>query len=294
MTKQEVLDKCRIENNVVFLPDVQLDRPLYMQVNKALQGAGGKWNKKAKGFVFSQDPSDVLGRVKSGEKVNLKKEFQAFYTPDIVASEISKIVPKTGTPRVLEPSAGDGALVDAVLFQNPNAVIDMIEINDLAFNGLLEKYTDKSQLNFYKADFLGWADHYAQNDEFDPEYDIIVANPPFTKNQDIKHFMAMYDLLKVGGTMSVIMSTGWIRNSTRVPTEFRKWLGMDTKNENWVDKINRNLSAAGGGSYQGKRSNGTWGPTALDQVDIKTFEAGTFKESGTNVITCVVTIKKGH
>ena len=34
----------------------QLDRALYVKVNKALEAMGGKWNRKAGGHIFSEDP----------------------------------------------------------------------------------------------------------------------------------------------------------------------------------------------------------------------------------------------
>ena len=131
MTKQDVLNDGRIEGNVFFLPEGELDRKLYLDVSNALVKIGGKWNRKAKGFVFPQDPAELLGRVKSGEKVNLKKEFQAFYTPSVVAGQVADIVSSDGTPKVLEPSAGDGALVDAVLLLNPDAIITLNASKDI-------------------------------------------------------------------------------------------------------------------------------------------------------------------
>ena len=35
---------------------IALPRELYVQVNKALEAMGGKWNRKSKGHVFENDP----------------------------------------------------------------------------------------------------------------------------------------------------------------------------------------------------------------------------------------------
>ena len=51
MTKEEVLQKCTIEGNIVKLPNVQLDRNEYLEVKKALELIGGKW-KGGKVFGF--------------------------------------------------------------------------------------------------------------------------------------------------------------------------------------------------------------------------------------------------
>ena len=43
MTKEQVLQDCTIEGNVVKLPNIQLDRKDYQEVAKALELIGGKW-----------------------------------------------------------------------------------------------------------------------------------------------------------------------------------------------------------------------------------------------------------
>ena len=60
---QEILQKCTVEGMVVKLPAGQLDRAMYVKVSKALEGIGGKWNKKSLGFVFPVDPSEMLNEI---------------------------------------------------------------------------------------------------------------------------------------------------------------------------------------------------------------------------------------
>ena len=56
-----ILGECCVEGNTLFLPDRQLDRPTYQAVNKVLVNIGGKWNRKAKGHVFTDgDPAELL------------------------------------------------------------------------------------------------------------------------------------------------------------------------------------------------------------------------------------------
>lgn len=77
MTKEQVLQNCTVEGNVVKLPSEQLDRKLYQEVAKALELIGGKWKGgKVFGFVFATDPTDLLKEIANGEKRNLKKEFR--------------------------------------------------------------------------------------------------------------------------------------------------------------------------------------------------------------------------
>lgn len=278
MTKQEVFDKCRIEGNNVFLPE-QLDRKTYEEVNKALTGIGGKWNRSAKAHVFPSDPTILLGRVQDGEKINLKKEFQFFETPVELADKIIEIAFKDVAHfpigEILEPSAGQGALVDAIFRKFSYADVTVCELMGTNSEILKTKYQDKIKMistpNFLDVKREG-------------RYTYIVANPPFTKNQDIDHVMHMYDCLEPQGIMVSVMSTGWLRNNDKKARAFRTWLGLEepkSDQELWV----RNLSVNGGGHYETFNVFG-------DKVVIETLDNGAFKTSGTMVPVSIVSIDR--
>ena len=87
-------------------------------------------------------------------------------------------------------------------------------------------------------------------------YDRIFANPPFAGNQDIRHTRMMYEALSPeGGEMCVITSRHWVEASEKECVQFRDW---------------------------------------LDEVKAETHEIpnGVFDESGTNVATMVIVIKR--
>jgi predicted RNA methylase len=210
MTTQEVLDQSTIEGNVVFLPDIVLDRKQYCEVAKSLELIGGKWNRKAKGFVFPHDPSELLKRVNTGEKVNLKKEFQFFETPSDLADELVVMANVVMEHTILEPSAGRGAIIHAINRILPDKVVDCYELMDINHTFLSGVKT----ANILGMDFL----------KSDGQYDRIIANPPFTKNQDITHIQAMYEHLNVGGRLVSLASRHWLISSNRKETQFRSWL----------------------------------------------------------------------
>ena len=59
MSKEEVLQNCVVEGQVVKLPSVELDRKEYLAVKKSLELIGGKWKGgKISGFVFQTDPQN--------------------------------------------------------------------------------------------------------------------------------------------------------------------------------------------------------------------------------------------
>lgn len=247
---QAVLQQCTVHGNVVKLPDGQLDRKLYAEVKKALELIGGKWKGgKTYGFVFQADPTELLEQIANGEKRNLKKEYQFFATPPELAARMVEMAELGDTDGkgygdILEPSAGQGAIVQAILKATEGAVTvhcyEPMDVNKL----ILNKITGVKWLG---DDFMQAASGVL--------YDRIIANPPFTKNQDIDHIKLMYDLLKPGGVMVTLASPSWTFGSQKKQVEFRQWL-TDT------------------------------------DAHIEEIPEDTFKESGTSIRTILIKIKK--
>jgi len=139
-TKQQVLQACMAYGNLVKIPDVQLDRTLYLEVKTALENIGGKWKGgKVKGFVFEVDPSELLLDLAEGKDRNLKEEYQFFETPPHLADRLVKLA-NIDCPqlRVLEPSAGRGALIRAITDANPDQTVHCYELQETN-RKLLEK-----------------------------------------------------------------------------------------------------------------------------------------------------------
>ena len=242
-TKQEVLQNCTIEGNVVKLPNLQLDRKLYQEVAKALELIGGKWKGgKVFGFVFATDPTDLLEEIANGEKRNLKKEFQFFATPEKLANKLVYLADPKPHDTILEPSAGQGAIIKAIN-KVCNVVPDCFELMDV--NTVILKKSGL-QFNLIGADFF----------EHDGKiYSKIIANPPFSKNQDIDHLKEMYKCLSPGGRLVCITSESWVNGTQKKQVEFK----------NWLDEI---------------------------EAEVIDIEKGAFKESGTAVGGKIVIINK--
>jgi hypothetical protein len=212
MTAEKVLQECTVEGTVVKLPNVQLERNDYMKVKKALEGIGGKWKGgKVAGFVFKTDPTDLLAKVAGGEKVNLKKDFQFFATPEDLANTLVTYAGITDNDTILEPSAGQGAIIKAI-----NAVTDIVpDCYELMEQN--RKVLNESGLRFR---LIG--EDFLKNEG--KTYSKIIANPPFTKNQDIDHLKEMYKLLQKGGRLVCITSESWTFGQQKKQQIFREWL----------------------------------------------------------------------
>jgi predicted RNA methylase len=249
-TKEEVFQNCSIDGNIVKLPATQLDRALYMQVKSALEKIGGKWKgNKVQGFVFESDPTDLIqNSLANGVARSLKKEFQFFETPDALADELVEWADLGLKDSVLEPSAGRGAIVKAIHRKFPTKLVDCVELMDANLKVLMNSLQNVA---IHDRDFLNPIDKYF----IALRVDRVIANPPFSNNQDIDHIRQMYHFLKPGGTLVSVASIHWCTSKNSKEKEFRLWI-------------------------QGLGAN------------VKAIPAGTFKESGTNVAACIIKITK--
>lgn len=245
MNAQDVLTACTVEGNVVKLPEIQLDRGLYLEVKKALNLIGGKWKGgNTAGFVFEADPTDLLAAVAAGEQRNLKQEFQFFETPSDLALRIVDMADICPEHTVLEPSAGRGAIVKAIVERFPAMRVYCYEPMDVCKVALC-KIGSAMHIN---NDFL------ASSKSF--QYDRIVANPPFAKNQDIDHVYAMYERLKPGGIMVSIASPHWMLCSHKKEQGFRDWL----------DEVGADLTELPRGTF---KESGTMCPAMIIKIEKK-------------------------
>ncbi len=210
---QESLSKCKVDGNVLHLPPISEGMLTnYNEVRTALLNAGAKYKRNT--FVFPNDAKPYIDRLLGGDKVNIKKEFQFFGTPASLADELVRRADIKTTHKVLEPSAGQGSIVDAIVRVVPTLGVDCCELMDINQN-VLSKH---SNVHFICDDFLKIPEQYKGY------YDRIVANPPFNKNQDIDHINKMFECLKSGGRLVSIASKSWKIGGQKKQVAFREWL----------------------------------------------------------------------
>ena len=202
-----VISTGAIEGNIFKIICGQLDRKMYLAVNEVLDNIGGKWNRKARGHIFSGDPTEKIEQVLlTGVTVNEKKLFQFFETPLELAKKMVYMADIKHNDILLEPSAGHGAIIDC--FPKENKAI-YIEINRANID-ILRK---KEYPYVIEGDFLEYNDK---------TFDKIIMNPPFTKQQDIDHVLHAYKLLNKKGKVVSIMSIGFTFRENKKSKDFRK------------------------------------------------------------------------
>ena len=190
----QIIEQGKTDGNLYYLPNGQLDRKTYLDINKVLECLGGKWNRKAKGHVFESDISDAIDDVLlTGEVIDKKKEFQFFETPQNIVDQLIELAEVRIGLRCLEPSAGRGNIAEPLSELVGIGMVTCIELNPenveiLVNKGFFTKY----------ADFLEYTT--------ESKYDRIVMNPPFTRQQDIAHVQKALPLLTNSGILVSVMS----------------------------------------------------------------------------------------
>lgn len=203
-----VLSRAVTEGNALMLVG-QLERPLYMKANKVLEAAGGKWNRKAKAHLFDGDAADRIEQIILTGSIEIPKDdFEFFPTPPDVASRVIELADIRSGQRILEPSAGDGALIRTL--ESLGVSVDCVE---------------KMPANAKRLSDLGWLNRVTEGDflTIEPvqDYDRVVMNPPFGKQADIKHVMHALRFLKPGGLLVSIMANGIVFRDNNLATSLR-------------------------------------------------------------------------
>ena len=240
LTIEQELALLTVSGSKLQLPAQQLQH--YDEISQRLGKAGGRYiTGRNKHFAFDEgvDCADLLRRLVAGETVNFQQEYQFFATPEAKAVEAVEEIRKTlGTvrgKRGLEPSAGTGALANVARQMGADmVVIEAWNVNAIKLRA--------QGYDVIERDFL------SVTPEEIGTFDFVLANPPFTRNQDIQHVMHMLQFIRPGGALSVIMSTSWLEGKTKAHAQFKEFL-------------------------------------ATQDVTVTAIEAGAFQESGTGVPT---------
>lgn len=167
-------------------------------------------SEQAKGETGPSSPLPGMMTELKRKLVNNRNSFIDFFpTPEALAQRMVDKAGITEGMRVLEPSAGHGAIADAI--KEAGGKVDAVELaNDLA-----EILKTKGH-NVIGRDFL--------ETTANGEYDAVLMNPPFSNDMDIDHVMHAYEHLKPGGTLVAIVSSMAGERSNKKNKAFAEFL----------------------------------------------------------------------
>lgn len=233
----QVLDAATIDGALLTL-NGSLDRKLYVETNKVIEAAGGKWNRSKRAHVFDGDAIEFIEPIiLTGEYRLTKQDFGQFDTPANLACDVVSLAGIEPGMTVLEPSAGIGRLASAA--ERVGGKVTCYEVD-------AKRASDLTDFVVHVCDFLS----------VDPEqsFDRVVMNPPFARQDDIRHVRHAFKFLRSGGRLVAIMSAGVMFRENKATAEFREFVR----------------------THRGS---------------IKALPENSFKDSGTGVNTCVVTME---
>ena len=211
-----VLSTLKIDGNNVRIT-TQLDRKLYLAVNKVLERIGGKWNRKAKLHVFDDDPTERLNNVIECGVLDPKVKTGYFPTPSKIIDKMIELADLKGVQSILEPSAGQGHIAEKILryVRDRDYGYEIIICETLPENvRILEEIGWDVEGNFF--DYANYCN------KFDITFDRILMNPPFEFQSDILHVSTAFNLLAPNGILVAIMSTGVTFRENKKTNEFRE------------------------------------------------------------------------
>lgn len=194
-----------------------LDRKTYLEVNVILEVLGGSWSRKAKAHLFEADPGEELAAVlMDGEWVDPKKEMSFFATPPALADYLAShagIAELAESDWVLEPSAGCGALVEAIVRANPGVWVQAVEPDEPRANLIVYRpciFVARQRFEDFTPVVGGAPRSYAA----------VVMNPPFTLPKQpsvwITHVLRALEMLELGGRLvSVVPASFGFRTDAK-------------------------------------------------------------------------------
>jgi protein-L-isoaspartate O-methyltransferase len=152
---------------------------------------------------------DVRDALRKGPIVQVVTAPNLFPTPLAVARQMAHLAALEPGLCVLEPSAGTGNLVTAVLEQVDTEVL-AYEINSALCSELARRFPSY-KLKVVCRDFLTVTDYQGQ-------YPRILLNPPFDHGSDIKHVQHALTFLAPGGTCVALVCDGPRQREILKPT----------------------------------------------------------------------------
>lgn len=143
-----------------------------------------------------------------------------FPTPKATAERMVREADIQPGMKVLEPSAGNGNISEAIKAAGVNP--DVVEMSSA-----LREILEAKGFNLVGRDFM---------DVTEGGYDRIVMNPPFSNGQDAEHIQHAYELLKPGGKLVAIAGEGIFFRGDAKATAFRDWLAQHDGTEEKLEE----------------------------------------------------------
>lgn len=188
----------------------QLDRSAYKRVDAALAALGGAWSRRDKAHVFPGDARPAVDLAITTGAVTTDADLGHFPTPPSLARELVQIADVRPGHSALEPSAGGGRIIDALLAAG--ATVTAVERDPHRRRQIAAR--PGSVVVLETDDFML---HDPGLDR--ARFDRVVMNPPFARvgaGDHLDHIRHAHRMLRPGGVLvSVLPSSLTFRRDRR-------------------------------------------------------------------------------
>ena len=205
-----ILSAAECDGDALVLAET-LGAALYRRVDKVLAAIGGRWDKRRRAHVFDGCALAAIEPILVAGALRLPPDLGWFPTPpDLAAEFVRRAGVRTGW-RVLEPSAGEGAIVRPLIAAG--AEVHAMEIEPKR-RAVLRDLLGDPVPNRLGGCFLERTS--------EPAFDAVVMNPPFApRSLDVDHVLHALRFLAPGGRLLAVMSAGTRFRTDRKTSDFR-------------------------------------------------------------------------
>jgi predicted RNA methylase len=176
-------------NGAAMLDLPPIDADVYAAAKPILAECGFTWSSKRRTHLGNADAAAIFERVLATERYyDSKHALEFFATSAAGANILARLAAAElfmDEPRILEPSAGDGALIDALLAAVPHARITGVELDVRRADALVAEYRNDPRVRIVRGDILAFDEN---------GYDGAVMNPPFAfALEHVRHVAGLLD-----------------------------------------------------------------------------------------------------
>lgn len=225
MDIQAILKNATVNDNTIKLNCGDLPRDEYLKVADVIGRLGGGWVSRKKHFEFPYSAELCMRNYLKTGKLPEKNPLAFFPTPNKIIQDSLDLgswvedIRCFSDLRILEPSGGIGAAVDAILAINESHYITICELDENRALILKEKYAAYPRIEVLNIPFEGLT--------VDAKFDFVWMNPPFAVEGNssiwIDHLRKAYEHLNNKGKL-ICVTPQFEDNSTKKYVEFKKWL----------------------------------------------------------------------
>lgn len=195
--------------------DDQLPAATYRDVRRVLDDFGFAWSRSHQAHIgVEEDLPALIQALDAREYQTIQKSHEFFPTSADLASALAKLLANdimVERPVILEPSAGNGALVAAILEHIPTALVIALEPVPKLASALRTRFADDARVDVRATTFETFIEERA-GAPMPCIFDGILMNPPFRKAQE--HIALARSTLRRGDTLISVAPPSALRADT--------------------------------------------------------------------------------